>query len=235
MAWTSPRTWVANEVVTAALMNTHVRDNLSALSTHTHTGAAGDGDDVLSGIDSVTFDDIGEPVSSGQMRRSGNDLYYHDGTASRKITNHIHEPDTVQTEESLELETAHPTNFTAHSVLDGTYVTLTGTYQTLKTVSRAGETGRNVTFVISGAVAVIEAASPAATLTIGLFIDTVEKATSTSALSDGGASDWGADAVMHAEDGLDSTSHTIELKAKISAGSPKVFFAALHVTEVKVP
>lgn len=31
MAWTAPRTWVAGETVTAALMNTHVRDNLKAL------------------------------------------------------------------------------------------------------------------------------------------------------------------------------------------------------------
>jgi hypothetical protein len=30
MAWTSPRTWVAGETVTAALMNTHVRDNMKA-------------------------------------------------------------------------------------------------------------------------------------------------------------------------------------------------------------
>lgn len=29
--WTSPRTWVTSEVVTAATMNTHVRDNLAAL------------------------------------------------------------------------------------------------------------------------------------------------------------------------------------------------------------
>lgn len=28
MAWTAPRTWVADEIVTAALMNTHLRDNL---------------------------------------------------------------------------------------------------------------------------------------------------------------------------------------------------------------
>lgn len=28
MAWTAPRTWVAGEVLTAALLNTHVRDNL---------------------------------------------------------------------------------------------------------------------------------------------------------------------------------------------------------------
>lgn len=31
MAWTAPRTWVAGELVTAALMNTHVRDNLTEL------------------------------------------------------------------------------------------------------------------------------------------------------------------------------------------------------------
>lgn len=31
MAWTTPRTWVAGEVPTAAIMNTHVRDNLNAL------------------------------------------------------------------------------------------------------------------------------------------------------------------------------------------------------------
>jgi len=31
MAWTAPRTWVTGEVVTAALMNTHVRDNLLAV------------------------------------------------------------------------------------------------------------------------------------------------------------------------------------------------------------
>ncbi len=29
MAWTTPRTWVTNELVTAAIMNTHVRDNLN--------------------------------------------------------------------------------------------------------------------------------------------------------------------------------------------------------------
>jgi hypothetical protein len=31
MAWTSPRTWSTSELVTAAIMNTHVRDNLLAL------------------------------------------------------------------------------------------------------------------------------------------------------------------------------------------------------------
>ena len=31
MAWTTPRTWVVNEFVTASLLNTHVRDNENAL------------------------------------------------------------------------------------------------------------------------------------------------------------------------------------------------------------
>ncbi len=31
MSWTTPRTWVTGELVTAALMNTHVRDNLIEL------------------------------------------------------------------------------------------------------------------------------------------------------------------------------------------------------------
>ena len=35
MAWTAPRTWVVGEVVTAAVQNTHVRDNLLYLKTHT--------------------------------------------------------------------------------------------------------------------------------------------------------------------------------------------------------
>jgi hypothetical protein len=32
VSWTSPRTWVASEVLTAALLNTHVRDNLLELN-----------------------------------------------------------------------------------------------------------------------------------------------------------------------------------------------------------
>lgn len=31
MAWTTPRTWVAGEIPTAALLNTHLRDNLTHL------------------------------------------------------------------------------------------------------------------------------------------------------------------------------------------------------------
>jgi hypothetical protein len=39
MAWTAPRTWTTGELVTAAFMNTHVRDNLNYLKS---TGADSD-------------------------------------------------------------------------------------------------------------------------------------------------------------------------------------------------
>lgn len=45
MAWTTPRTWVVSEIVSASVMNTHIRDNLNVLSGHRHDNAdAGDGD-----------------------------------------------------------------------------------------------------------------------------------------------------------------------------------------------
>ncbi len=46
MAWTAPLTW-SETMVTASIMNEAIRDNLLALSTHTHTGAAGEGSSVL--------------------------------------------------------------------------------------------------------------------------------------------------------------------------------------------
>ena len=36
MAWTTPKTWVAAEVVTAANMNTHIRDNLEVIDFFDH-------------------------------------------------------------------------------------------------------------------------------------------------------------------------------------------------------
>ena len=82
MAWTAPRRWVTGEQVTAALLNTHVRDNLLALSIHTHTGAAGDGDDVLTGLDTLTFDDqVGSPSTAGRLQRNGVNLQWYTGSA----------------------------------------------------------------------------------------------------------------------------------------------------------
>jgi hypothetical protein len=41
MAWTAPRTWVTGELVTAALMNTHVKDNLTYLQSWAQSDVTG--------------------------------------------------------------------------------------------------------------------------------------------------------------------------------------------------
>ena len=70
MGWTAPRTWVVAEIVTAALLNTHLRDNLLALSTHQHDGSAGEGDDELTGVDQIVMDDIAAPGSAPGASKS---------------------------------------------------------------------------------------------------------------------------------------------------------------------
>jgi len=80
-AWTAPRTWVANEVVTAALFNAHVRDNLLALDQHAHSGSAGDGSGDLGSIDTITWrDQSASPATTGLMQRNGSTIEYYDGT-----------------------------------------------------------------------------------------------------------------------------------------------------------
>ena len=92
MAWTAPRTWVTGEIETASIMNTHVKDNFLALSQHTHTGAAGDGDDVLTGLDTLTFDDqAGSPSTAGRLQRNGTHLEWYNGTSVVVVTDTLTE------------------------------------------------------------------------------------------------------------------------------------------------
>ena len=64
MAWTNPKTWADGEIPDEDVLNTEIRDNLNALSTHTHSGAAGDGSATLAGVDSITTDDAGSTPSA---------------------------------------------------------------------------------------------------------------------------------------------------------------------------
>jgi len=73
--------------VTAASLNTDVRDNLSVLSTHTHTGAAGFGASSMSGLTltalgTLTFaDQSANPDAAGELQRNGNDLLFYGASA----------------------------------------------------------------------------------------------------------------------------------------------------------
>lgn len=65
MAWTAPRVWTVGQVVLAAELNVDIQENMLVLSTHAHGGGAGDGDDQLSGVDDIIFDDVSAPAAPG--------------------------------------------------------------------------------------------------------------------------------------------------------------------------
>jgi hypothetical protein len=89
MAWTAPRDWtgISNDIVTAAMLNVDVRDNLGVLSTHTHTGAAGMGGTSMSGLTlaaltTLTFaNQSANPDAAGELQRNGNDLLFYGASA----------------------------------------------------------------------------------------------------------------------------------------------------------
>ena len=125
MAWTTPRDWtgISDDVVTSEMLNVDVRDNLTVLSSHSHTGAAGQGASSMSGLTlaalvTLTFaDQSANPDAAGELQRNGNDLKWYGasvvnltaadasagtaslrslGTTSVKAAagNHSHVPDT---------------------------------------------------------------------------------------------------------------------------------------------
>jgi hypothetical protein len=69
MAWTTPKTWADGDIPDAADLNTHIKANLDALSTHAHSGAAGDGSAALAPISTVTFANQGStPAAPGSAK-----------------------------------------------------------------------------------------------------------------------------------------------------------------------
>ena len=65
MAWTTPRTYVADEILTAAILNADHKANLDVLSTHAHSGAAGMGSSSLGNLVKETFTDASAPAAPG--------------------------------------------------------------------------------------------------------------------------------------------------------------------------
>jgi len=93
MAWTTPRDWsddvtaVPDGIVTAAMLNVDLRDNLTILSSHSHTGSAGQGASSMSGVTlaaltTLTFaDQSANPDAAGELQRNGNDLLFYGASA----------------------------------------------------------------------------------------------------------------------------------------------------------
>ncbi len=90
MAWASPLSW-SESMVTAAIMNQHIRDNFLALSTHNHDGTAGNGGTTLQlptlNPNTIPFvDQTIDPSWAYGMQRNGNDLVFHNGTVACYLT-----------------------------------------------------------------------------------------------------------------------------------------------------
>ena len=69
MAWTTPRTWVAGEVVTAAIMNTHLRDNFNSF------GAAWSTSWTPTWTASTTNPTLGNGTISGRYAEAGKTIF----------------------------------------------------------------------------------------------------------------------------------------------------------------
>ena len=85
MAWTAPKTW-DETLITAAMLNVHIRDNLLALDQHAHSGASGDGSPLIdtgatwTGQTSMPLSDNPvAPAALGEIKRIGDDLRYFNG------------------------------------------------------------------------------------------------------------------------------------------------------------
>lgn len=98
MAWTTPKTWVDQETVSADDFNTQIRDNLDSVSGHTHTGAAGDGSATFSSLDYIDLDGQGalSAPATGHTRFAANTdgtlRYYANGASEKTVadTTHTH-------------------------------------------------------------------------------------------------------------------------------------------------
>ena len=140
-AWTTPRTWVDDEIITDTIMNTHVRDMFLFTDQHNHNDAAGQGNDELTGLDKLSFDNIGAPALAGELKRNGNFLEYFDtevvrlGSAAAAGTPSLRQLGTGDTD-------ASPGNHGHDTDADGTFTNVkdAGATNVPVGVSRTGPT-----------------------------------------------------------------------------------------------
>lgn len=90
MAFSTPRTWTAGELVTDTILNAHIKDQFDFLSTHAHSGATGDGSSALADLDTIIWDHQGSDPSApagghGTVYLKSDGLYLRQtgGSASR--------------------------------------------------------------------------------------------------------------------------------------------------------
>jgi hypothetical protein len=155
MAWTTPKTWADGDIPDADDLNTHIKDNLNVVSTHAHSGAAGDGSADLSGLDTETFDNQGStPAAPGSNKvklfSESETLKIRAGASGAataiSLTNHTHTLAEIQTVEEEVNAPASPSSTTG-SVAIGTSM---GTVESATiTVGGAGKNAIVITGVFT--------------------------------------------------------------------------------------
>lgn len=183
MAWTAPRTWVTDEVVTPALFNTHIRDNELFLDTHAHGGGSGDGSSSLGDLVKETFTDAAAPAAPGASKtvifaESGVPKYRAGAAGATKI---LSDEDHVHTPQQTAISDVEEADATLGSSTFRYVVSWTGpnNEQDILTTSPTWS-GSNKSRALSG-VAVL-AASAAAAFNTRLYINAVEVANDSLAL-----------------------------------------------------
>ena len=65
MAWVTPSTFKTGDLIDSASstlgLDAQLKGNLDALSSHTHTGVAGNGEDDITALNTITVDDVSSP------------------------------------------------------------------------------------------------------------------------------------------------------------------------------
>ncbi|MFA5714991.1 MAG: hypothetical protein WC998_04595 [Candidatus Paceibacterota bacterium] len=74
MAWTAPRTWVTGEIVSAAMLNSNVRDNV--LETAPGKAAAAGDIFVATGANAIKRVAVGSAGSVVSVNSAGNDVQF---------------------------------------------------------------------------------------------------------------------------------------------------------------
>jgi hypothetical protein len=87
MAWGTVSTFTVGSqgATIASILNAQVKDKLDVLGTHTHSGAAGLGNDELSGLHVIQMDAVGAAGTAGMLKRNGTTLTW--GASGYLITN----------------------------------------------------------------------------------------------------------------------------------------------------
>jgi hypothetical protein len=211
MAWTTPATWTDGEIPDADKLNAQIKNNHLFLSTHTHSGAAGDGSASLAPT-SLTLPNQGsDPDAPG----SGKLIIYEQGdllksragaSGAEKVystTDHTH---TIQSQAT----SGGPADAVNYSLSN---TNATTSYVELVSFSYTPATSASGVGIIGFAQGHTDSSTTSTNITIQLQIDGSAVATSSAVTTAAINSYWNL-MVRFASIGLSASSHTYSLDVK---------------------